>query len=333
MLILPADAADLLSCRFAISPLWELGAAVRITHQDPEQRWHEDWLAAVRDLSRPAGLTVLQAMQPARGYSPDFLAPPPADPDTTFDGEIDRVARTPVDRVLDELLRCRTDHLDAAACTVLDRLIADPVAARAEIVLALRSCWDSLLAPHWPRLRRMLDRDVAYRARRLADHGVATVLDELHPDVRYHQGAVEVDWRRRTRRQQRDVSGAGLVLMPSAFTWPRARAILDPPWQPTVIYPARGIADLWRSGPPAAPRALTGVLGASRARLLVDLAEPADTTTLAHRHAMAASAVSRHLHALRDAGLLTAQRDRRRVLYHRTALGTALCTAQEPTTR
>ena len=134
MLILRADAADLLSCRFAISPLWELGSAVRITHRDPEQQWHEDWLAAVRGLPRPVGLTVLQAMQPARGYSPDFLAPPPADPGTTFAGELDRVTRTPVDRVLDELLRCRTDHRDAAACAVLDRLIADPVAARAEIV-------------------------------------------------------------------------------------------------------------------------------------------------------------------------------------------------------
>jgi DNA-binding transcriptional ArsR family regulator len=63
----------------------------------------------------------------------------------------------------------------------------------------------------------------------------------------------------------------------------------------------------------------------------MDLGEPADTTTLAVRHAMAASAVSRHLHALRSAGLLVAQRDRRRVLYRRTALGSALCAAQEPT--
>jgi DNA-binding transcriptional ArsR family regulator len=119
--------------------------------------------------------------------------------------------------------------------------------------------------------------------------------------------------------------------MPSAFTWPRPRAILDPPWQPTVIYPVRGIDALWRSAPGDAPAALAGVLGASRARLLMDLGEPADTTTLAVRHAMAASAVSRHLHALRSAGLLVAQRDRRRVLYRRTALGSALCAAQEPT--
>ena len=118
--------------------------------------------------------------------------------------------------------------------------------------------------------------------------------------------------------------------MPSAFTWPRARAILDPPWQPTVVYPARGIADLWHSGAPCgATDARSGARCLPRATPAVDLAEPADTTTLAHRHAMAASAVSRHLHALRDAGLLTARRDRRRVLYHRTSLGTALCTAQE----
>ena len=48
----------------------------------------------------------------------------------------------------------------------------------------------------------------------------------------------------------------------------------------TVVYPARGIAELW-SAPAAAPHALAAVLGATRAALLTDLAAPSTTTALA----------------------------------------------------
>ena len=325
MLILRADAADLLAARFALSPLWELGSAVRITHRAEGRSWHEGWLGAIGELPPPDDLAVLRALQPRRGYTPDFIAPPPTGPATAFADELERVAGTPLDRVEDELRRARADATEASARAVLDRLIADPASARTRIAAALRDCWEILLAPHWPRLQELLDRDVAYRARRLADSGLVGLIDDLHPDIPYRDGAVQVDWRRRGNHSVRDVSGAGLVLMPSAFTWPRPRAILDPPWQPTVVYPVRGIDELWRSERVDVPAALAGVLGVSRARLLLDLGEPADTTTLAVRHALAPSAVSRHLHALRDAGLLVAHRDRRRVLYRRTALGSALC--------
>ena len=47
----------------------------------------------------------------------------------------------------------------------------------------------------------------------------------------------------------RDLDGEGLVLMPSAFKWDQVVTVIDPPWQPTLIYPARGIGNLWQ--PPA----------------------------------------------------------------------------------
>jgi hypothetical protein len=33
--------------------------------------------------------------------------------------------------------------------------------------------------------------------------------------------------------------------MPSAYLWPNVATIVDEPWLPTIVYPARGIADLW----------------------------------------------------------------------------------------
>ena len=98
----------------------------------------------------------------------------------------------------------------------------------------------------------------------------------------------------------------------------------DPPWQPTVAYPARGIGGLWSETSGRAPDALARLLGRGRAAVLAGLTEPASTTGLAERLGLAPSSVSAHLSALRDAGLLTSHRYGHQVLYERTPLGIAL---------
>jgi hypothetical protein len=323
MYVLHSSSADLLRCRFALSPLWELTSAVRIMHQPAGRRWHLPWLAAVDGADPPEGLGLLQAMQPSRGFNPDFLSPPPTAPSTTLEDEVERVARTPLGRLAGELARCRADQTSAVAHAVLDSLLGDPAQARERIVAALLTCWEALLAVHWPRVQSLLDADIAHHARQLADHGLIAVLTELHPDIRWQADAVQVGWQRRAVEQARELGGAGIVLMPSAFTWPEPIAILDAPWQPTIVYPARGVGVLWQQLPGASP-ALGAVVGPTRARLLADLAEPASTTWLAERYEMAASTISRHLILLQAAGLVRASRDGHQVLYQRTALGTAL---------
>lgn len=96
----------------------------------------------------------------------------------------------------------------------------------------------------------------------------------------------------------------------------------DPPWQPTVIYPARGIGGLWTEPEPGP--ALARLLGANRAAVLAALDAPSTTTALAHRLGLAPSSVSGQLSVLRDAGLLTSRRHGHQVLYERTPLGIAL---------
>ena len=118
--------------------------------------------------------------------------------------------------------------------------------------------------------------------------------------------------------------GQGLLLVPSAFIW-RPFAITSPPWQPTLIYPARGVALLWERGDPA-PDALAAVLGRARAELLAALAAPASTTELAGRLGRSAGGISEHLTALRDAGLVSAARQGRSVLYVRTPVADRLVT-------
>jgi DNA-binding transcriptional ArsR family regulator len=99
--------------------------------------------------------------------------------------------------------------------------------------------------------------------------------------------------------------------------------ITVPPWQPALLYPARGVAELWTSA--AKPNdALAGVLGRTKATLLAALDEPASTSALATWLALSKGTVSEHLTALRSAGILTTVRRGHSVHYRRTELGDAL---------
>ena len=116
--------------------------------------------------------------------------------------------------------------------------------------------------------------------------------------------------------------------MPSVFVWPDVTAMIDPPAQPALIYPARGIAELWQPARTAHSNALAALLGRTRAALLESLAEPASTHTLALRHDLAPSTVSQHLVALHQARLVTRRRHRHTVIYQQAPLGAEL--AQPP---
>jgi DNA-binding transcriptional ArsR family regulator len=316
---------DLLRCRFALSPLWETMNAVRTLAEPRRHGYHLPWLRQVQPRLPSLELAPLLAVQPHRGYTPDFLTPPPQSPLVTIDQELDRVRSTPPGEVALELARTLAER-DGAPPAALDELLADPVAARERLGGLLERCWRVLLAPSWERIRDLLDGDIAFRARRLADGGLERMFADLDPSIRFEGDTLEVGGR---GRGHRDLAGEGLVLMPSVFVWPGVVLMLDLPWQPTLIYPARGIAGLW--GAPAAqpPAALGRLLGRTRARLLIALAEPASTATLARRLGHSPGAVSEHLAVLRDAGLLTSHRVRRQVLYERTPLGIAVAGAAE----
>jgi DNA-binding transcriptional ArsR family regulator len=95
--------------------------------------------------------------------------------------------------------------------------------------------------------------------------------------------------------------------MPSAYLWPHVAAIVEEPWLPTIIYPATGIAGLWQA-PAAPPGALGRLLGRTRAVVLTTLDQPLSTTALAAMTGLSPAGVSRHLLALRDAGLVATAR-------------------------
>jgi DNA-binding transcriptional ArsR family regulator len=99
---------------------------------------------------------------------------------------------------------------------------------------------------------------------------------------------------------------------------------VDEPWLPTIAYPARGVGELWRTTPAGSPAALGRLLGRRRALVLASLDEPLSTTSLAALIELSPAGVSRHLLALRDAGLVATTRHGHEVRYGRTSLGSAL---------
>jgi DNA-binding transcriptional ArsR family regulator len=313
----PADAGR---CRFAMSPLWETASAVR-TIATPESRaYHLPWFDAVRAELETVDIAPLLWLMPFRGYTPDFISPIPTGPHDKIEGEIARIRRTPLRQVAAEIERSFAERggqrLPAAARTTL----ADPRRARTLIADLLTQCWRLLVEPHWPRLHDILAADIAHQTRRLGDRGLQALLPDLHPKLHWRAGSLQIDTRIDGLMQ---LGGLGLVLMPSVFIWPMV-VWTDPPSQPTLVYPARGIAELWRPNETPRTEALGRLLGRTRALLLASLNEPASTTALARRHLLSPGTVSEHLSTLRDAGLVVAVRRGRDVSYGQTRLGAQL---------
>jgi DNA-binding transcriptional ArsR family regulator len=203
----------------------------------------------------------------------------------------------------------------------LQPLLDAPETAIPALAELVRTYFDRTLAEHWPRIRAVLEGDVLHRARRLADGGARHLFADIDPSVRWADGVLEI-----TKRASQDVdlTERGLLFMPSVFVWPRVVIVTAPPWQPTIIYPARGAGALWEPAGAASNGALGALLGHNRATLLLALDRPRSTTDLAALAGITPGGVSQHLGVLRAAGLVTAHRVGRAVLNLRSAAGDAL---------
>ncbi|MDT0380795.1 DUF5937 family protein [Streptomyces sp. DSM 42041] len=314
---------DLLNCRFALSPAWETQQAVRLLARPGQWGHHLPWLRRSVRAAETLGLEPLWLLMPRQGWTPDFLCPPPGGPVQSFDEEIERLRATDPVTAKEEMARALADTPGAAASPLGLAMLGDPARAVQRVADATVRAWETLVAPHWQRLRALLEADVAFHTRRLADGGLAALFDGLHPHVTWADGALTI---RRAEDAAQTLGGEGLTLMPSVFVWPDVVSGFHAPWRPAVVYPARGIGSLWSEAEagPGSPEALERLLGVNRAAVLAALTEPASTTALAARLGLAPSSVSVHLSTLRGAGLLTSRRVRHQVLYERTPLGIAL---------
>lgn len=313
-------AADVANTRFALSPLWEVVASVRVLKAPGEHALNRPWYeAASRRLDR-SGLDwrLLSDLVPVPTVSiPAFVCPPPVTPAPGIDLELSTMRATPHDLVRDDLDRMREPRTPRLA-----ELYADPQRGLARLADVIAAFWDTALAPYWPRIANLLHGDVLYRARLLAEHGPGHLFNDLDPKISWDGDTLTVA-RRQVGKDAR-LAGRGLLLVPSVFTYPRLFSITSERWQPTLRYPPRGIATLWQPTEGVAPEALAAVVGRARASLLAGLDTPAPTKVLAVRTGLTPGGVSQHLTAMRAAGLVSAHRTGRFVLYARTDAGESL---------
>ncbi|MFF3217158.1 ArsR/SmtB family transcription factor [Streptomyces sp. NPDC002886] len=305
--------------------MWEIAPSFRLLRSHTTHSVHRSWVEQVRPRLVAAGLDRgwLRELIPPTGYVPDFLNPAPTGPAPAPMDEWDAIRASPADRVRQDL-----DHLarhQGALGPRLRSLHADPRTRLADMTEEIEAYWELALAPYWARIRAVLDADIFYRTRMVAEQGAGRLLNDLHTSVTWDDHALRMAGRKQPLT--RAASGTGLLLIPSAFTGPALRTRTTLPDPPQLVYPARGIGTLWAARPATRAGALAAVLGRSRALLLTDLDSPASTTQLAHRTGLSPAAVSRYLTALHNAGLLSAHRAGRSVLYARTAAAETLLQA------
>lgn len=312
------SATDLARTRFAVSPLWEVVASVRALRTAGPHSVHGRWRDRVAPRLAAAGLDrgLLTDLVPPTGYTPDFITPPPVPGTTTLDAELREVAATPVSEIRRELdaFGLHTDRVRA--------MYADPAGGMARLTAEIGAYWEIALAPYWPRVQAVLEADVFHQARRLAGDGAEAVLGGLHPTVRWEAGTLTVQ--RKVCHSPSDLGGKGLVLVPSVFAWASVATTDASPVARQLFYPSRGWGSVWEQDRAAVPDAVAAVLGRTRALLLAELAVPASTSELAVRTGLSAGGVNQHLTALRDAGIVSAHRVGRSVLYRRTRVAETL---------
>jgi DNA-binding transcriptional ArsR family regulator len=309
---------DVARTRFAFSALGEAVQSVRVLRDPGAYPIHVPWireaLPAVADLD----LKPLLALVPAQGYVPDFLTPAPTGPLPALEEELDRLRAAPVELVRrDVRLLLRGRRPSAPLRLFLER----PKVALDALSALLYEYWYRTLAEHWPRIEGLLEGDVLYRARRLTEGGAERLFADLHPSMSWRTDCLRID---RPYQLTRELDGAGLLLVPSAFQWPGVSVMAEPPAQPLVFYPARGITAIWERSVSDGLGGLERALGSTRAQILAVLERPGSTSDLAEHLDRSAPAISQHLGVLRAAGLVVGRRDGRHVIYALTDTGERL---------
>ncbi|MFF9915771.1 DUF5937 family protein [Streptomyces sp. NPDC013457] len=314
---------DLADMRFACSPLLETATSLWALRQPEKYVLHLPWVRRTRtvlDASTSLDRALLgELVVNGSGWLPDFITPRPDSPLPDVGEELSRVRATTPEKALADV---RAAYAHRPLPPRLAELADDPVRLRDAIAETVENYWQLAVAPHWPRMRAVLEADMLHRARALARDGAAALLTSLDPTSVWREGELSMNVHRDLHLSTA-VAGRGLWLVPTLFAR-HAISPVGPDEPPTISYPARGVATLWETGAPRPEGALASLVGRRKAELLVLLDGPASTTELARRTGVTASAVSHHLAVLFTTGLVSRARVGRAVLYARTELGDRL---------
>lgn len=309
-------ASVLANARFDISPMAEVVGALGHLARD-RGRGDRAFVAAHAEafdqmLAEHPGRAAVVEHHFRRGWLADFLSLPSDRLSPTFDHELSLV-----EALGDKQIRA---DLRVSSPSTLPRVLTRPgVTTYATEVLEW--LWTHTIASDWPRRERILRADIVARTSRLASHGWAGVLRDLGRDREWLEGS-ELRINRAEYPTRRLDADAQLTFVPVG--WIANWVGWAVPSRYAVYYPVTGALA------PVAGQAADGLarlVGPNRARILLELGDPASTTALAARTDLPIGAVGNHLKVLLDSGLVLRRRSGREVLYWRTALGDGLTAA------
>jgi DNA-binding transcriptional ArsR family regulator len=207
-----------------------------------------------------------------------------------------------------------------------DRLAAAGLTGPGVASLA-RQFAEGVVVPCWPSIANHLGA-VVRRKERESGGGVHALLSTLHPRIRWHGPALDIDDDRAVEIQ---LSGRGLTVVHSAFLTSTPAVLIGRGSEPDspallVVSALPEIAGhlRWSRERDPSVAALSALLGRTRATLLWQLNDTCTTGELAERAGVSAATVSQHTGILREAGLITTVRRRNTVRHSLTVLGRQL---------
>ncbi|MBM9438830.1 winged helix-turn-helix transcriptional regulator [Streptomyces bryophytorum] len=312
-------AEDLLRVRMADepAPLMELGLALMTLKRRSDPVFGQ-WRHRAQRVLPPQARPVLDLLS-TTGTGPLFLDPPTAG----FAEGMDTVRSTPRASVRSELLRVRA--LERPRASWVRGLADDDRESWQLLERSMTAAYTSLLADAWPRVRAGFQAEVAWRARHLARHGLLATLTGLSSSARWN--GMTLEYPPAYDREIR-LTGQGVVLLPSLL-WTAYPLLAPQPGGPALlIYPA--VTPLPLQDAPATPDPLNALLGTTRAAMLRLLTTQHTTSGLARALDISPPAASMQARTLRDARLITTQREGKSVSHYCTALGLDMITASTP---
>jgi DNA-binding transcriptional ArsR family regulator len=311
--------SDIGAAHLSVSPLWETTGALlllRNGHGWPYDEWAEPAREALEHVDRAA----LAPLLGSRIVILDSLLPAPVASEPSIDDELEAVARFSRRTLRRELAA----ELGGAPAAELAAFFDRPSRAVAAYIEALHDFWQAAIAPQWPAMRSLLEREIIRRAREVATTGSEAMFRSIHPRLGWSRPVLELDKQYEFELQ---IDGRGLAFVPLVFS--RALWLVslgESGGSFAISFPARGVGTIWGDRS-VRDRRLEALVGSGRAAVIRELVEPRTTAELAARLGVAPSTASHHLSVLRRAQVLTRRRVQRDVYYALNEQGLAVARA------
>lgn len=201
---------------------------------------------------------------------------------------------------------------------LLEELLKEPERVQDELSNFLASCGRSFFDELWISVRPILRRDVAERSQMLTRFGPAAALLAAVPSCRLGvaDDTLVID---KVHSGRIDLDSAALVMVPTLFGRPHL-VVKDEGEDPVVQYPIADPRERQTPSLSVQTLRLRALADPVRLQLCRDLAREARSTMqLADRWSLDSAVVSRHLRQLREANLVTVEREGHFVMYRLNA--------------